>query len=174
MVDNLDKVIACLRFLDLKPNISSYVWRFLIQKTVHLAQALGLNTNYYFTVYVAGPYSPSLARDYYSHPDKIQALQTDYELTSEDIEILEKIKACCDLYQDLSLMECTSTVVYLMKEKPNLKDDDLFAKIKSLKPYLSDSTYVIGISKAKELLFKPEYYTDELKREIDEWERVED
>jgi len=172
LVDNLDKVIACLRFLDLKPDIRSYIGYFLIQKTVHLAQALGLSTNYYFTVYVAGPYSPSLARDYYSHPDKIQALQTDYEPTPEDMEILEKIKACRDLYQDFGLMECTSTVVYLIKENPNLKDDDLFAKIKSLKPYLSDSTCVIGISKAKELLFRPEYYTDELKREMDEWETL--
>ncbi len=174
MVDNLDKVIACLCFLELKPDIASYVWRFLIQKTVHLAQALGLRTNYYFTVYVAGPYSPSLARDYYTYPEKVKALQTDYELTSNDKEILEKIKACCDLYRDLNLMECTSTVVYLMKEMPNLKDDDLFGRVKILKPYLSDATCVIGMSKAKELLFKPEYCTDELKREIDEWEKVED
>lgn len=174
MVNNIDKVIATLRFLELKPDIESYKWRFLIQKTTHLAQSLGLQTNYYFTIYVAGPYSPSLAMDYYNHRDQVNSLQSDYELTSSDIEILSKIKACCDLYHDLSLMECTSTIVHYMKAMPNMKDEDLFATVKSLKPYLSDSTCVIGISKAKELLFIPEYLTKELKKEMDEWEKVED
>jgi len=174
LVSNLDKVIAALRFLELKPDVESYKWRFLIQKTTHLAQALGLQTHYYFTIYVAGPYSPTLARDYYHNAKQMNALQTDYELTSDDTKILERIKACCDLYQDLSLMECTSTIVYFMKEMPNSKDEDLFVRVKFLKPFLSDSTCVIGISKAKELLFIPKYLTEELKKEMDEWEKIED
>jgi len=171
---NLDKVIASLRFLELRPDIRTYRWRFLVQKTTHLAQTLGLQTNYPFTIYVAGPYSPLLARDYYAQPDKVNALQTEYELTRRDAVILEKIRACCDLYQDMSLMECASTVVYLMNENPDIRDGDIIARIKHLKPYLGDSTCVIGISKAKELLFKSEYLTEELKKEIDMWEKAKD
>lgn len=173
-MNDLDKVIASLRFLNLKPDIRAYKWRFLVQKTAHLAQSLGLQTRYYFTIYVAGPYSPSLAGDYFGNPDKVNALETGYELTSDDEKILKKIQACCDLYEDVSLMECTSTIVYLMKENPNLRDGDIIAKIHSLKPYLGDATCVIGISKAKELLFKPEYLTEELRREIKEWSEIQD
>jgi len=160
--------------LELRPNIQEYRWRFLIQKTVYLAQALGLRTNYDFTVYVAGPYSPSLAGDYYVHSDRVNALATDYELTTNETNLLRKIKECCDLYHDMSLMECTSTVVYLIKEKPEIREADLLARIKSLKPFLSDCVHVIGISKAKELLFKPEYLTTDLKKEIDMWEQAKD
>jgi len=173
-MSDLDKVIASLKFLGLKPDMREYKWRFLVQKITHLAQSLGLQTHYRFTIYVAGPYSPLLASNYYDNQDKVNALETEYELTADDKSILEKIRACCDLYHDVFLMECTSTVVYFMKENPSLKDGDIIAKIHSLKPHLGDATCVIGISKAKELLFRPEYLTEELKKEIEEWDRVED
>jgi hypothetical protein len=172
--NNFDKVIAALRFLELRPNIQSYRWRFLIQKTVYLAQALGLPTDYVFTIYVAGPYSPQLACDYFAQANKIGSLETNYDLNPEDMACLSKMKACCDLYKDLSLMECTSTVVYLMKDSSGITDDELFTCIRSLKPYLSDSTCVIGINKAKELLFRPEFLTDELRDEIEKWDKAED
>lgn len=174
MSNDLDKIIASLRFLGLRPDIHEYRWRFLIQKTAHLAQSLGLQTHYYFTIYVAGPYSPTLAKDYYGNLDRVNALETEYELTLDDKIILEKIRACCDLYEDLNLMECTATVVHLMKENPNLKDGDIIAQIHILKRHLNDATCVIGISKAKELLFKPEYLTEELKKEFKMWSDIKD
>jgi hypothetical protein len=173
MMNDLDKIIASLRFLNLKPNMREYKWRFLVQKIAHLAQSLGLQTRYYFTIYVAGPYSSTLTRDYYGNQERINSLETEYQLTPDEQKILEKIGACCNLYEDMLLMECTSTVVYLMKENPNVKDGDIIAKIHALKPYLGDATCVIGISKAKELLFKPEYLTQELKREIDAWSKID-
>jgi hypothetical protein len=45
--------------------------------------------------------------------------------------------------------------------------------LKQLKPHIGDSDRVIGITKAKELLFKPEYLSEDLKREMDEWDRLE-
>lgn len=158
--------------MNLKPNILEYRWRFLIQKTTYLAQALGLSTKYQFTPYVAGPYSPSLARDYYANSGRVNALATEYQLAQNETDLLQKIKECCDLYHDMNLMECTSTVVYLLKELPEIREADLLAKIRKLKPFLNDSTHVIGISKAKELLFKSEYLTDNLKEEIDMWDRA--
>jgi len=172
MPDDLDRVIAALRFLELRPNIASYKWRFIIQKVAYLAQALGMGTSYYFTIYVAGPYSTSLAHDYYDHANQVNSLETEYVLTSEENAILRKIRACCDMFQNPILMECTSTITYLMKQFPELTDDEVFARIKSLKSYLSEYVCVIGMAKAKELLFRPEYFTEELRREIDEWDRI--
>jgi hypothetical protein len=70
-------------------------------------------------------------------------------------------------------MEATSTAVYFMKQNPRITEDDLFMSLKRLKPHIGDSDRVVGITKAKELLFKPEYLTEEIKREMDEWDRVE-
>lgn len=177
MVKNLsedfDKVIASLKYLDARPYIREYRWRFLIQKITFLAQALGCNTNYNFTMYVAGPYSHALAVDYYSQEAALSSLQTDYELTQEDIRHLEKIRECCDLLEELSLLEATSTMVHLMAGLSTFSDDDVFSNAKSYKPFLSDSILVIGMTKAKKLLFKEEYLTEELKEEMDLWDRIQ-
>lgn len=176
MPTNLDKVIACLKYLRLTPNTYYYTWRFLIQKIAFLAKALGMEISYHFTIYVAGPYSRELNLEYF--PDetktKINNLQTDYVLQESDIAILEKIKNCCNLQGEQNLLEATSTIVYLMKQKPNISDDELFIQMKWLKPHIRDTERIIGITKAKELLFKDEYMTKEIKREIDEWDKIDE
>ena len=52
MVYDFDKVIATLNYLKLRLDINEYRWQFLIQKTTYLAQSLGMETNYPFTIYV--------------------------------------------------------------------------------------------------------------------------
>lgn len=173
MPTNLDKVIASLKFLDLSPNVREYRGRFFTQKTAFLAKALGMNITYDFTVYVAGPYSRELTCDYYAQTKKVERLQTDYELTASDIHVLEKIKACSDIFSSMNLMEAASTVVYLKCQSQGLTDDDLFVKLKWLKPHLTNADRTIGITKAKELLFKPEYLTEEIRKEMDEWDNLD-
>jgi len=174
MTSNLDKVIAQLSFLGLRPEISKYEWRFIIQKTTYLAQVLGITTNYLFTIYVSGPYSKELADDYFQHITKVESLETEYDLTPEDITILERIKACCVIDQNAALMEGTSTTVYIMKQNPQLSDDEVILKLKAIKRHLNDTTLIIGLNKAKELLFKPEYLTPELRMEIERWGNMND
>jgi uncharacterized protein YwgA len=173
MSSNLDKVIATLKFLGQAPKIGEYRGRFFTQKTAFLAKSLGMKITYDFTVYVAGPYSPELTCDYYSNRLKLDSLQTDYELTQDDLQILEKIKVCSGIYDNMGLMEATSTAVYFKSQNPGLSDDDLFLRLKWLKPHLTDPDRIIGITKAKELLFKPEYLTKEIAKEMDEWDRLE-
>jgi uncharacterized protein YwgA len=176
MPTNLDKVIACLKYLRLTPNAYYYTWRFLIQKLAFLAKSLGMDISYNFTIYVAGPYSRELNLEYF--PDeakiKINHLQTDYVLQGSDIAILEKIKNCCNLQENQHLMEAISTIVYLIKQTPNISDDNLFTRMKWLKPHISDTDRIISITKAKELLFKDEYMTEEIKREMDEWDKIDE
>ena len=61
-----------------------------------------------------------------------------------------------------------------MKNIRGLRAGDIFALVKNSKPFLTYETVVIRISKAKELLFKPEYLTDELKREFQCWSNISD
>jgi uncharacterized protein YwgA len=49
--------------LGLKFKVDTFMDRLIIQKTVYLAQAAGVNLGYYYHWYLYGPYSPSLTRD---------------------------------------------------------------------------------------------------------------
>jgi uncharacterized protein YwgA len=171
---NIDKVIACLKYLEISPKINNYRGRFFTQKTTFLAKALGIAITYPFTVYVAGPYSHDLTCDYYANAKKVELLQTDYKLSDAEVEALEKIKSCQGIYDSMSLMEATATTIYLKQRSPQLSDDDLFVELKHLKPHLSDSDKLIGITKSKALLFKTEYYTDEIKKEMAAWDNIDD
>jgi hypothetical protein len=71
------------------------------------------------------------------------------------------------------LKEATVATVSLMKQKPDFEDDTLFSTLKQLKPGIGDFDLVVAITRAKEVLFKPEYLTEELKQEMDEWDRIE-
>jgi len=113
--------------------------------------------------------------DYYPNEVKsrIDALETTYELTDSDIVTLDKIKSCRGLLENQTLLEATSTAVYLMMQNPDQSEDRLFITLRWLKPHLSESDRVIGISKAKELLFRSDYFTEELKQELNEWDKLE-
>ncbi len=49
--------------LNLPFQINSFEDRLIMQKTIYLAQAAGINLGYYYHWYLHGPYSPSLTRD---------------------------------------------------------------------------------------------------------------
>lgn len=177
MSSNIDKVIACLKYLGISPKIKDkfkdYRGRFFTQKTAFLAKALGMNLTYSFTPYVSGPYSHDLACDYYTNADKVESLNSDYKLSDQEIEILGKIKSCSGIYDSMTLMEATTTTIYLKQQTPQLTDDDLFVELKRLKPHLTDSDKLIGITKSKVLLFKVEYLTNEIKNEMAAWDNID-
>lgn len=52
--------------LNLPFNIDFFMDRLIMQKTVYLAQAAGVNLGYFYQWYLHGPYSPSLTRDEYA------------------------------------------------------------------------------------------------------------
>jgi len=43
--------------------ITNFQSRLIVQKTIYLMQAFGLNLGYFYNWYIHGPYSPSLAKD---------------------------------------------------------------------------------------------------------------
>ncbi|MCL2476054.1 hypothetical protein [Candidatus Bathycorpusculum sp.] len=175
-MSKIDKVIAVLKHLEVSPKIKDkqdYCGRFFTQKTVFLAQILGIDLNYVFSLYIAGPYSRDLAIDYYANADKIEAMNSNYTLTANETAILDRIKNCSKLYDSMALMEATTASVYIKHCKPEISEDDLFATLKELKPNLTEYDRLIGIQKAKYLLFKPKYLTEEIKQELSAWENID-
>jgi hypothetical protein len=179
MTRDIEKVIASLKFLGFKPKMKEYDTRFFIQKMAFLAQALGLSTNYCFTMYVAGPYCSKLANDCYGDVNAVESLHTSYTLTSGDKNILQKISSTLltDMGRGLEVnrhsLECVSAAVFLMQQNPRASEDSIFAWIKKLKPHLSDYEIVVGTNKAKMLLARPEDVTEEIKREMREWDSAD-
>lgn len=173
-MSNIDLVISSLKFLGIKPDVDSYNSRFLIQKITYLAQALGMPTNYSFIIHVAGPYSKALECDYYKEFNRVNSLETNYVLKSDNRMILEKLKDCCNFSENPLFLECISTVVFLKMENPELQDNDIFLAIRKLKPHLGEYLTLKGITKAKELLFKPEFLTEEIEKEIQLWDQADD
>lgn len=183
MKPSFKKIIAILKELDFSieksdsPDIS-FNSRFKIQKLTYLAKALGIDLYHKFTIRVHGPYSHVLAQDYYNFPNAVINLETDYILNQSEKLIVNKIKDNIldnDIAKDyeFEFLEAVSTIVYLRLENPYYSDDDIFAVVKNLKPHLKEYMIITSNNVAKELLFKPEFLTDEIKRELEMWDNVD-
>ncbi|MFW9866507.1 MAG: hypothetical protein ACFFEN_10470 [Candidatus Thorarchaeota archaeon] len=183
MKQSYKKIIAILKYLGFsierndRPEIS-FNSRFKIQKIAYLCKGLGMDLFHEFSIRVHGPYSNVLAQDYYDSPQAIVNLETDYNLDEDERQIVDKIKEkVLDHYlaedYETELLEAVSTIVYLREEHPDIIDDDIFASVKTMKPHLKESMIIISNNIAKELLFKPEYLTEEVRRELDMWDNID-
>ncbi|HEC37601.1 hypothetical protein LCGC14_0471580 [marine sediment metagenome] len=181
MSEDFKKVISVLKYWDmyLEPPNRDYGSRFKIQKLTYLCKSMGIPLKYQFTLYISGPYSTGLSQDYFNAPQLVETLETDYVLIEDDIEILDKINEYVLIHPithsyESEFLEAVSTVDYLKKRSPDKLDDEIFAKTKEIKQHLKDSIVVIAINTVKKLLFKPEFLTEEVRREIDIWDKAED
>jgi len=66
-----------------------------------------------------------------------------------------------------------ATEIILSNNLTYLDIDEVIEKVKEINPRLSEFDIISGINLAKRLLFKKEYLTDEIKRELKIWESVE-
>lgn len=156
-----------------------YGSRFKIQKITYLCKSMGIHLNYHFSLYLSGPYSTSLTRDYFDAPRLVENLETNYTLNENEIEILDKINKHVFLHPitntyESEFLEAVSTVRYLKNKYPDMLDDEIFAKTKEIKQHLKESIIVIAINTVKKLSFKPEFLTKEVQKEIDIWDKAED
>ena len=183
MKPSYKKIIAILKYLGISINKSdgpdiSFNSRFKIQKIAYLCKALGIELYHQFTIRVHGPYSHVLAQDYYNSPEAIVNLETDYILNESERHIADKIKQnVLDHYiandYEIELLEAVSTIIYLKEENPDFSDDEIFANVKNMKSHLKETMIIIANNIAKELLFKPEFLTDEIRKELDMWDNID-
>jgi len=182
--EDFKKVIAILKRLDLNledpKRPINFQTRLIIQKIVFLSKYMKIKlNNYTFSLYKNGPYSPGLTADYYQNNDLITTLASEVQLTPKEKGIVDNIKNLIlnhplNIYHQADFLEAISTAYYFKYYNEALLDDELFEKTKAEKPYISDKIVVIALNTIKKLLFKPEYLTEDIRKELALWDNVND
>lgn len=172
MEKDLSKIKAAFELLNERWDMGSFEGRFVIQKVTYLLKILGMDINYRFSLYIKGPYSTQLASDYYDPKIIVENAM----LTDKEKEIVNKLFTEISnvlVSRDLELLEALVTASYIIKEQGVLSNDELFERIKKLKPYLSDTKVIVGINSAKELLFESNLVSEKTVKEIESWDKMD-
>jgi len=165
METDREKLIAYLRYLNLPLGPSNSGDRFRIQKMAFLLKSMGIELNYEFTFYQYGVYSQELFEESRDHKDDFALLKSNYKINDNERMILDKLK---NNIPDNDLMEALTTIIY--ENIVYSDNEEIIKKVKKLKPKLNDSIIISATDLAKELFFKKEYLTEEIKREIEAWD----
>ena len=159
------KLILLKLFLDemeVRSEVDEFDKRKTIQKAVYLGQLTGVDLSYRFGWYLKGPYSPSLAEDYYHLADELEIDSEgykEYQLQKSLQDKLKKIRSLLEKPENCNLekvdwLELVASYDYLRRvgkldddradnilneEKPNLYQHRRLAKEKldasPVKPY---------------------------------------
>ena len=146
------KVIAFFKELGFEFDVSRFDDRLIAQKLVCLLELKGIDLGYSCSMYVRGPYSPDLTQDLFAHTRDFEKLKTDARLDPAEKE------AAGDLGRIFGLKPVPREVgatygFYTLRQ--NSDPFEAVRQVKRLKPFYSEAQIALGISKAKEFLFKP-------------------
>jgi uncharacterized protein YwgA len=112
---------------------STFDSRLRIQKSIYLLGALGVPEakSYSFSYYLRGPYSSSLAKDYYAL-EKNPTLNPKTTVPHAQIEI---VKECVE--KGSGFLEAVSTLHSIAEGNKNHSADEIINHARRLKPYLN-------------------------------------
>lgn len=87
--------VLALRELGIEPRLDVFKDRLVVQKSVYLAQAAGVDLGYFYGWYLRGPYCSPLARDMFAaveDPQGLDEVVERFELDSQSKQRLSKLK----------------------------------------------------------------------------------
>lgn len=166
---SLDKVVACFKELGFKPTVENFEHRLIIQKAVYLLQLKGIKTDFGYHLYVRGPYSKELTDQIYGNRKKVEHLENPAKLSNAESKGIQEFKELFGEFKP-SLLEIAATYSFFAFEQ---KQDPITAlkNVKKMKSFYSEAQIAVGISKAKEFLFRPsEKELAEMKEEAKAWQ----
>jgi uncharacterized protein YwgA len=99
--------------------------RLKVQKYVFIAQKFGFRTDYNYSLYIHGPYSSSLADDYYHMGDF-----RDREPTPLSHGFVRLVKNKSEEW-----LELAATILMIEKRYGNIDRDTLISLVKTVKPF---------------------------------------
>lgn len=114
---------------------SDFDARLILQKTVYLMEQFGLNIGYYFSWYLRGPYSPSLARDTYALVKSYREVQAvKFANPSQERRFCEFLTFIKPFSRNQAYLEKIASIHFLYKMYPHLSSKEIFLKIKKKIP----------------------------------------
>ena len=133
MVSALDALGGLLKRIgNFEPTLfsSDFNSRLILQKTIYLMEQFGLGIGYYFSWYLRGPYSPSLARDTYTlakiYPKISPVKFADPSKEKRFCEFLDFIRP---FSRDHAYLERIASIQFLCTVYQNLSSRKIFLKI---------------------------------------------
>jgi uncharacterized protein YwgA len=166
---DFDKVIACLKEIKFKPDISNFNDKLIIQKIVFLLKQKGIEFEANYGFHIRGPYSPSLTKCIYAEREKLEQLKTTKQLTKKEEVIINEFK---EIFAELTpgVLEVASTYAYFAFEKKQSPKEAL-QNVREIKGFYPEEQIALGISKAKQFLYEPtKQELEEMKKESGAWE----
>jgi len=109
-------------------DINRFDSRLKLQKYVYLGRYFSLPFNYSYNLYIRGPYSPDLAKDYYSLDDVEASL---VRLPRRFVELVRG--------KNVEWLEYATTLLMISKRYPNIGDNLIIKLVKSSKPYAEEN-----------------------------------
>jgi hypothetical protein len=164
------KLIAFFKELGFSLDIAKFDDRLIAQKLVCLLELKGVDLGYSCSLYVRGPYSPSLTLDLYAFTREFENLETGSRLNTAEKAIAGELGRIFGL-KPVPLEVGATYGYYTLRQD----SDPLEAsrQVRRLKPFYSEAQIALGISKAKEFLFTPTRQDlEDLKKETGIWQRA--
>jgi uncharacterized protein YwgA len=114
--------------------------RLKVQKAAYLLKYLNVSpfNRYDFNLYIHGPYSPELAREYYNLEigNEIRAEDKMPEISNEHLELLRWF-----IDHDDRWLEIATSILIVREQYPELKYNDVYNILRSSKPWLTKEEY---------------------------------
>ncbi len=151
-------------------NKDRFEHRLIAKKFVYLLKLKGVAFGYPFRLYVRGPYSPTLAREYYQHADEFSRCETESTLSPAEADSVAELTALFDKIP--SLLEIGATYGYLAYEM-HRPPQQAYRIVRRMKSFYSNEQIVRGVNRAKQYPFVPtEEEKAALDAELGEWQRA--
>jgi hypothetical protein len=169
-MENRNKVIAFFKELGFEFDISRFDDRLIAQKLVCLLEFRGIDLGYSCSLYVRGPYSPDLTKDLFAFTPEFENLETGTQLNTAEKEAAGELGRIFGLKPVPLEVGATYGYYAIRQDCDPLEASRL---VKRLKPFYSEAQIALGISKAKEFLYKPtQKDLEDLKQETGIWQRA--
>jgi len=121
---------------------SNFSDRLILQKTIYLMQAFGLQIGYGYNWYLRGPYSPALTRDAYKLIEKYDTLPTIRFVSSESEDIFSKFLDFIERHKtNGEWLEILASIHFLYRNSFNKNKENIWTKVKSKKSNLKKGRF---------------------------------
>ena len=109
--------------------------RLRVQKAAYLLRYLGVHpfTKYDFSLYIHGPYSPELAREYYSEKSDETTMP---EIDRDILELLEWFMSHDDRW-----LEIATSILMIREQYTKIKDREVLSILRLSKPWITDKEF---------------------------------